>query len=139
MNKLSIFALMAVLTAFTTIGVAQANDDDNTLRDSIILLSTVMAPEITTYGPYTTLAGSSTFMRITEALENLSYNISVDSRMDKREIFDLRDDAVDFLAEGHKSTTFEAFSARLKKDSGEGDNLSDEQVASFVISVATFL
>ncbi len=108
------------------------------LRDSLLFFSTIFAPEITTYGPLTTLAGSGVSMRITEALENISYSISVDNRIDEREVLDLRDDAVDYLSDGHQSTTLKLFSDEVKKYEG-AEHLTDEQIASYVIAVASFL
>ena len=133
--------LMLILSVVIGLSTSQNQafaDNEPSGVGHLILLSTFMAPELLTVSAYGVVGSSFTMMRFTEMLEKISYKISVSSDVDTREVLDLRDDAVEFLADGYKTSNFEFFSNRLRESRGV-ENMSDEQVASLVIALGAAL
>lgn len=137
-----ILSLICLLSALGAVG-ASASSESGFLpkgkwEDRLLFLSTVFAPELTTYGPITTTAVTSLISQLTEAIENSYYATSVEPYIDPYEIHELRRDAQEFLATDMMRPLFAGFVDMLY-EVGVDESITPERVATYLVLVADAL
>lgn len=130
-----VYSLLLAVSFIATSAQAQDHLED---RDLFILMSTYMPTSAPLFGAsYSSIVFSDMTDATTAGISGVTTRSEGDLTQDeRRQILDLRDDSIKYLAGERPSTTFMNFSDELKL---RNEDITDEQVASYVIAVSTSL